>query len=130
MVSMDESKITDEMEPLLLGAVPIKSELIEEVQMHYNFREIFQVVMNQWRAVMQTVQEADQIVVVGYSFPKEDQYGRFLFREAIRQRTKPLKVEFYEVEHRVAERADCILTALQMPGIQLEWKGKVEPPKL
>ncbi len=84
-------------DPLLLGAVPIKSELLREIQAYYKSSEVFSVIMHQWRGVVEAVRDADELVVVGYSFPKEDQYGSYLFREACRQRgTKPIRrIEYY-----------------------------------
>lgn len=85
-------------EPLLLGAVPIKSELIAEVQYHWGACDVFEVIMRQWQTVVEAIREADVIVVAGYSFPKEDHHGRFLFSEGVRHRTKRLKrVEYYNV---------------------------------
>ncbi|MBL8292347.1 MAG: hypothetical protein JNN08_10955 [Bryobacterales bacterium] len=83
-------------EPLVLGAVPIKSELISEVQYHYGACDVFKLIMRQWEVVMESVRAADRVVVVGYGFPKEDHHGRFLFLEAGRRRHVPLKrVEYY-----------------------------------
>ena len=73
-------------EPLLLGAVPMKSELIFEVAAHYCACAVFKVIMDQWQAVVEAVRDADSFVVLGYSFPKEDQYGRFFFQEGMRKR--------------------------------------------
>ena len=75
----------------MLGAVPIKSELIFEVQRFYGL-PVFDVVVQQWKTVVTAVREAEKLIVVGYSFPREDQYGRFLFREAVRLRKNPLKL--------------------------------------
>jgi hypothetical protein len=92
-----------QVEPLLLGAVPIKSELIREVQC--NNRDVFNLVMRHWLVLCYAVATCQTLVVAGYSFPKEDLYGRFLFEEAIRFRedwkTGPLRVELYE--HQKAE---------------------------
>jgi hypothetical protein len=128
--SLDEHEIRSEREPLLLGAVPIKSELIEEVQFHYGVHDVFKIVMGQWEAVVKAIEKADVIVVVGYSFPKEDQYGRFLLREGARRRGKPLKIEYYERPDRAAERAFSIQEAFQTTsrGPQLDWCGQVEAP--
>jgi hypothetical protein len=39
------------LDPLLLGAVPLKSELIFEVQEYYRSRRVFEVVREQWRTL-------------------------------------------------------------------------------
>jgi hypothetical protein len=96
--SIDENSVeVGSLEPLLLGAVPLKSELIREVQQCYNKPDVFKVVLQQWRSVADVIRGADRLVVVGYSFPPEDTYGRFFFREAMRQRSKPLRIEYYEL---------------------------------
>jgi hypothetical protein len=83
-------------DPLLLGAVPLKSELIFEVQEYYRARRVFEVIREQWRTLADAVATADRIVVLGYSFPKEDAYGRFFFREGMTMREgRPLEVEVY-----------------------------------
>lgn len=83
-------------DPLLLGAVPLKSELVFEVQEYYHARRVFEVILEQWRTLANAVATADRIVVLGYSFPKEDAYGRFFFREGMAMRQgRPLEVEVY-----------------------------------
>ncbi len=84
-------------EPLLLGAVPIKSELISEVQQQCGSMEVFDAISAQWRTVVETLGNADTLVIVGYSFPPEDLYGRFLVQEGLRLRggRAPLQIKFY-----------------------------------
>ncbi len=114
--------ITDT-EPLMLGAVPMKSELISEVQKCYA-PHVFEIIMSQWRAVVEAVRDADTIVVLGYGFPKEDEYGRFFFKEGMRQRHKRLKsVEYYNVS-RESERA---IREVFGEEPKVVWKGKVTP---
>ena len=86
-------------DPLLLGAVPLKSELIFEVQEYYRTRRVFEVIREQWLALSNALKTAEHIVVLGYSFPEEDTYGRFFFREgmSMRETLQPLKVDFYNL---------------------------------
>ena len=117
-------KITD-MEPLLLGAVPMKSELIFEVQQCYA-PHVFEIIISQWRAVVEAVCEADTIVVLGYSFPKEDEYGRFFFKEGMRQRSKRLKrIEYYNVNRESA----CAIREVFGEDPKIVWKGPVTPAR-
>jgi hypothetical protein len=99
--SLEPEDVDDGREPLVLGTVPIKSELIEQVQDCGGFDCIFDTVVRQWKAVVNAVRDADSLIVVGYSFPKEDHYGRFLIEEAFRLRKRMGKfaptVEFYEL---------------------------------
>jgi hypothetical protein len=115
-------------DPLVLGAVPIKSELISQVQVSCGVPQVFKVVFQQWCAVADAVHHADRLVVLGYSFPKEDAHGRFFFREGFRQRKsdKPLQVEYFEVPERKTHTACSIFETL--PGeLLLHYKGKVTP---
>ena len=108
-------------EPLVLGAVPIKSELIWEVQKCYNASQVFELVMQQWRVLIEGLRDADVVVVVGYSFPKEDHHGRFLFMEGIRQRQKRLKrVEYYNLNR------DSEPAIKEIFGCTVVWKGPVK----
>jgi hypothetical protein len=71
-------------QPLVLGAVPIKSELLEEIQVGQP--HLHETISDQWCQVVEVFSKATEIEVVGYRFPQEDAYGRFLFREAVRKR--------------------------------------------
>ncbi|HUJ48800.1 MAG TPA: hypothetical protein VLW25_01330 [Bryobacteraceae bacterium] len=110
-------------DPLLLGAVPIKSELMREVQRCYRTEHVFEVVMHQWRGVVEAVRDADELVVVGYSFPKEDHYGRFLFKQGLHLRNfrRIKRIEFYNTS------ADCetISDIFGELTEEIVWKGPV-----
>jgi len=112
-------------DPLVLGAVPIKSELIKEVQLQQGAPAIFTVVMSQWAAAVDAVRNADEFVVLGYSFPKEDHHGRFLLQEGARQRKKHIKrIEYYDPNEIVIE--DIRGTFLvDDANTEICWKGKV-----
>jgi hypothetical protein len=123
--SMSEDDVCRKKEPLVLGAVPIKSELLSEIQWHYGVYEVHEVVMRQWKAVVAALRQAELLVVVGYSFPKEDQYGMFLFGEGMRDRPKPLKVEFYDK----CDKTKAVEEALSKHKIHsMKWKGEVKGP--
>jgi len=113
-------------DPLLLGAVPIKSELILEVQSCHHVHWVFEVILCQWRAVANALRDVDRLVVLGYSFPKEDVYGRFFFREAMRGRSKPLRVEYYEVREQRERTARSIVSALPSE-LGIQWKDEISP---
>jgi len=86
-------------EPLLLGAVPIKSELLREVQRCSGCSWIFDIVLSQWHVVAEAVRDSDLLVILGYSFPKQDEYARFFFLEGMIERAKlnrkRLKIQYY-----------------------------------
>ena len=83
--------------PLILGAVPIKSELLREIQGPH--RDVFDLVAAQWAEAMSAIEWATEVVIAGYRFPPEDAYGRFLLREAVRRRSLPRpSIRFYELD--------------------------------
>lgn len=126
--SMEESDVGRDQEPLLLGAVPIKSELVREVQRTY-FPDVWDVVTAQWQVALRAIRDADALVFVGYGFPSEDHYGCFLFKQAARSRGvgAPLAVEFYELPDRVSCVQTAIVDALGLSDVIPEPKGKVTP---
>lgn len=95
-------------EPLFLGTVPIKSELIREVQTCTP--DVFNTITKHWRAVVKAVRDSDRLIIVGYSFPYEDQYGRFLIQEGMRLRgnKRAPTIELYELQEKECERAQAI----------------------
>ena len=122
--SLREDEVKRRREPLVLGAVPIKSELIREVQC--GFPEIFEVVTRQWKAVVDALKKSNTVVVVGYSFPQEDLYGRFMFAEAMRYRKTNLRVQYFELPHLASERCKVIVDVFQHRISRLEYRGPVE----
>ena len=113
-------------DPLLLGAVPIKSELLREVQIQCGTFDVFQAIMYQWRGIVEAVRDADELVVVGYSFPKEDLYGRFLFQQGVRRRTHPFEtIEYY---NRTAKDGASILEVFGQKDAKVVWRGPVKRP--
>jgi hypothetical protein len=115
-------------EPLVLGAVPIKSELIAEVQCFHGTPRVFEIVRDHWRGVADAIRDADRLVVLGYSFPEEDSYGRFFFAEGIRERqkTRPLRIEFYERPERESIVRSSICTAFSRNS-DIRYQGEVTP---
>ena len=59
-------------EPLVLGAVPIKSELLAEVQS--GDRKAYETISDQWAEAACPVTQTTELVVAGYCFPPEDGY--------------------------------------------------------
>lgn len=132
--SLTPKDVDQKREPLLLGAVPIKSELIREVQAFTGISngrswfEVFDTITQQWSAVVKAILDAHTIVVVGYSFPREDQYGRFLIQEATRLRQKRLIIEFFELKDKASDRAKEIIDAFDGRVAKLIFRGEVLPP--
>ena len=126
--SLESTDVDQYREPLVLGAVPIKSELIREVQveLHDRSRPVFDAIIRQWRTVVEVIRDADSVVVVGYSFPQEDQYGRFLLKEGIRLRSSELTVEFFELKDRRSEREEAIRDVFGSCIKNLFYRGAVE----
>ncbi len=111
--SLASEEVTVDREPLLLGTVPIKSELILEVQDCGGFHCVFETILRQWRSVVEAVRDADSLIAVGYGFPKEDHYGRFLIQEGLRLRKAKgkdaPKIEFYELRRARYKRSREIM---------------------
>jgi len=134
--SLSPEDVTDDIksrrEPLVLGAVPIKSELIKEVQASYgdngrSWIDVYQTIMGQWRTVVEAIRDADTLVIVGYSFPPEDQYGRFLIREAMRlRRNSPPTIEFFELPEKEEERSQAIMDTFENRVAKPRYRGKIE----
>jgi hypothetical protein len=111
---------------LIVGAVPMKSELIKQVGTPGK-DSAYPVVVKQWRAFLRAVTEADELCVVGYSFPPEDAYGRFLIRQAARRRRRPIpRVELYELEECVPPVRDSIVEVLGVSPRDIAPKGPVK----
>jgi hypothetical protein len=116
-------------EPLLLGAVPIKSELIREVQ---RANGIYECIMLQWRTLCDAMARADDVVVAGYGFPPEDQYGRFLLQEAARRR--PARIRALELWMLREANAGVIRNILEVLGPnqqpeRIEIRGPIVAPQ-
>ena len=126
--SLKPMDVDNRREPLVLGAVPIKSELIREVQveLHDGSRPVFDAIIRQWRTLVEAIREADSVVVVGYSFPQADEYGRFLLQEGMRLRNGRLSVEFFELQNKKCEREKAIQSAFDSRIENLFYRGKVE----
>jgi hypothetical protein len=117
--------------PVLLGAVPMKSELIREIHTAkdangLSWPNLFATIACQWRTVVESIRTAQRVIAVGYSFPADDRYGRFLFQEALRRRRDKPVVEFYERRDCAAERAAEIMRVFSCHAEHLHYRGPVE----
>lgn len=114
------------LQPLVLGAVPIKDELIKETQPN---KELAAVILGQLSAMFDAVSRATEITVVGYTFPPEDAYARALLWEASRRRAldRPLKIAY----HRRSNGKGVEDTLKQVFGdtVICSHEGAVSPPK-
>jgi hypothetical protein len=126
MQSEFETDAARKVDPLVVGAVPMKSELIMEVGQASN-ASAHPVVMKQWRTFLRAIAEADELCVIGYSFPPEDAYGRFLIRQAARRRQRPIhRVELYELDECVTRVRDSIVQVLGVSPRDVAFKGSVK----
>jgi len=127
--SLTDAHVDARQEPLVLGAVPIKSELIREVQRCNDTPAVFTTIQDQWKAVVKAISSADSLIIVGYSFPREDQYGRFLMQEGVRQRNgRRLDIAFYELEDRQPQTAMQIAEVFAGCIRDLRFRGPVTGP--
>lgn len=113
-------------QPLLLGAVPIKSELLEEIQRGQP--GLHETIADQWREALDVLSRAVEVEVVGYGFPAEDSYGRFILREAILKRPPGHKlptVRYYSLQRDRGEFEQAFREIFG-PEVNYEYLGKVE----
>jgi hypothetical protein len=111
-------------QPLLLGAVPMKERLLKGTQENQKVYEAF---ADQWAAVVDAIAGATSLTVMGYRFPSEDAYGRFLLREAVRRRTAPMPpIDYYALE---TDRAELERALREVFGqeVRCSFLGPVEP---
>ena len=121
------AEISDRRQPLVLGAVPIKSELLKEVQWRHTF--VHRRIMEQWSALCRALRDAEEVQAVGYGFPPEDQYGLFMLREAARLRSRACRVVLYEVPgRRCDEVAGHLARLLEVGDDQIRRRGPVRAP--
>jgi hypothetical protein len=112
------------MQPLVLGAVPMKERLIKETQPNQTIYEVF---ADQWAAVVDAITGATALTVIGYRFPSEDGYGRFLLREAARRRRQPLpQIPYYALE-RDRAAVEQALREVFGDDARCSFKGPVDP---
>jgi hypothetical protein len=122
------SDISDQKQPLVLGAVPIKSELLKEIQCRHPF--VHRRIMEQWSTLCRALRDADEMQVIGYGFPPEDQYGLFMLCKARELRTKDWRrVVLYEVPgRRCDEVAGHLARLLELPDDKIRRRGPVRAP--
>ena len=123
--SLTEEDVDAGREPLILGAVPVKSELISEVQLVCGWPSIYGIITCQWRVLVEALRDARRVVLVGYSFPPEDVYGRFLIQEGLRLRGNTLSVHYYERDCRKKKIEEEIREVFGNMAERVEYRGAV-----
>jgi hypothetical protein len=125
--SLTEDDVKRGREPLVLGVVPVKSELIQEVQEKCGTLAVFDTISRQWRGAMEAISHARNLVVVGYGFPSEDHHGRFLLSEAWLARPyQSMEIRCYELKDQWCK---CVASINEVfPGASPKRVGKVNPP--
>jgi hypothetical protein len=118
-------------QPLLLGAAPIKDELIAGTQVLGGNPEIFELVADQWASVVHATEHTDDLVVIGYGFPPEDTYGRFLFRHAAKRRGSRGQptIRYYALPKDTG-RIDDALREMFGQDVKYTYEGPVKRPDL
>jgi len=125
-VSLTEEDVDTGREPLILGAVPVKSELIREVQRICGTPRIYDVIACQWRVLVEAIRDARRVVLIGYKFPVEDVYGRFLIQEGLRLRgNNALSVHYYELPANAVNRQKEIKEVFGNWAERVEYRGAV-----
>jgi len=125
LTCLTNADVDCEREPLVLGAVPIKSELIKEVQQCGQTLGVYSEVVTQWRTVVEAIRDSSKLIVLGYSFPPEDIYGRFMFREGSRLRTHDLSIDYYELDEHSSQSAKNIVDTFAVAPPNVKYLGPV-----
>jgi hypothetical protein len=113
-------------EPFYVSCVPLKSELIPEVQMLCGTPNVSATVAAQWEVLIAGLREADEVVMAGYRLPKEDHYARFLMQEAVRRRAVPINT--VRVFNRPTNRGDLECQAHQVfHPVRVTFEGQFTP---
>ena len=118
-------------QPGIVPPVPFKEQIISP-ESQSSVRNSYELLVTQWRCVTKRLSEADEMIVMGYGFPPEDLYGRYLFTEAAARRDpdKKLKVELYEKKDRVGVVVRYIYEIFNPVAhrLSIEWQGPVKRP--
>ena len=119
--------VREYVQPFVIGAVPVKSELIREVQGEGPLTP-YTVLVEQWSNFMEALVKTDDVVVAGYGFPDDDAYGRFLIQEAIARRRRGLRrLCFYELKDAHTAMSVKLLAIFKVA--RPEWRGPVKLTK-
>lgn len=117
-------------QPLVVGPVPFKSDILSpEIMVRGDTPDAYAVLAHQWREACRALQQADEVVVVGYGFPAEDLYARFLFQEARRAAANQrCAVTLYERPERRVEVSAAIIEISAGLGrpVEIDYRGPVE----
>lgn len=112
------------MQPLVLGAIPLKERLIRETQSNPAIYEVF---ADQWAAVVEAITTATTLAVIGYRFPSEDGYGRFLLREAVKRRATPLSGISYHARESDKDEIEPALRETFGEHVACSFEGPASP---
>lgn len=83
-----------ETRPLIVAPVRYKDEMVFPGAQP---AELVKVLTLQWKELIEAISGADELVVLGYSFPADDSYGKRMLKEAMRRRStsRILQVRLY-----------------------------------
>ena len=129
---MPERDIRPQVHPCLAAPVPFKSEIIDPTLQLNLAPNMFHLLVAQWRSAIEYLSEANKLVVMGYGFPSEDLYARYLFAEAAAKRDNEasLEVEVYEICRQRYDEVEKEIKKTFGPSrchFTCKYKGKVEP---
>lgn len=83
-----------ELQPGIIAPVPFKEQIaIPEIQ--GSVPDFYQLVIAQWKVLLDSITQADEMVVMGYGFPVEDFHAIHVFGEAAARRSKKFSVSVY-----------------------------------
>ena len=108
----DESSCTY-VQPLFEPPVPFKTDIIFP-EGQGEVPNAFQLLVTQWSTLISYISRAEKLVLVGYSFPKEDLHAQYMFREAAARRDQNLNLEIEVYQRDPESFAKTSLSLMQV----------------
>nr|ART37602.1 E391 [uncultured bacterium] len=94
--------------------IPIIVPPVLDKSQHYAIDRLRQ----QWANAHSALEQADEIVIIGFSFPPTDISCQFLFRSALKSRSK-VRIVVVNIDHTIRERYDPIFR--ELVGVDLDY---------
>jgi hypothetical protein len=115
-----------EIQPGIIPPVPFKEQIaIPEIQ-RCTVPNFFDMLVAQWKMIIEKISYADKLTIMGYRFPSEDLHAQYIFSEAAtrREEDQPLKIRIYQ-KTREEYTNVCKSLSRLFRHISLEYMGPV-----
>jgi hypothetical protein len=108
----------------IIEPVPHKSRLINPEKHSFNC-----LLAEQWRTLIDKISKAEEITIMGYAFPIEDEHAQYMFAEAAARRTDgKLRIKVYQLDFKSYQNVCKNLIGVfgLNASINVEYMGKVQ----